>query len=256
MNKLHNKFLVDNKAMHSIILLPSIDEIASEWDQNVISRAKELENGEDFTYKNVLIPNIKFTLETYANFSDEIIDVGCGIGYLTNSVSKWGYRVMGIDVSTKSIEYASSKFKHINFVNTSIEKFSQVSKEEFDICIANMVLHNVFDLEKTIAAINMTLKIGGIAIVTIPNPDVWIYKDKLDLRLIENLQKESIYKASFKIRSGNKHPSPFTYFHRAIDRYNAKIIDAGFKILNSTYPIILGNGEDEDIIICVWEKVN
>jgi 2-polyprenyl-3-methyl-5-hydroxy-6-metoxy-1,4-benzoquinol methylase len=234
--------------------IPSEDEIAQEWNTNVPSRVKELEANKDFTYLNTIIPGIKDALEKYTNLNDKILDVGCGTGYLTNSIKELGYDIQGIDIADEAIYHAQRRFPNIFFNNTSIIEFSSEHEKEFNVCILNMVLHNLINLDDNICALNKLLKSNGIVIASIPHPDVWVIKEKLDLREVIVIGRSTVYKASFKIHGGSKHPSKFTYVHRKVPTYNHLIISSGFKIINSYPPMIVGNGIDEDLLFCIWKK--
>lgn len=58
--------------------------------------------------KNLLLP--------YISKSDSIIELGCGLGYIVNFLTKDGYNVVGLDSDEKAYNFALSKFPNSNFI--------------------------------------------------------------------------------------------------------------------------------------------
>jgi|CXWL01.1.fsa_nt_gi 2-polyprenyl-3-methyl-5-hydroxy-6-metoxy-1,4-benzoquinol methylase len=233
---------------------PTIDEIAAEWNCNVSTRAHELEAEIDNTYISVIVPHFKNTLYRFAPPKAKILDVGCGLGYLTNLMANEGFEVAGIDIAEKAIDYAKIKFPATKFDCTNIIEFSKKNAGMFDICVANMVLHNLVDLNANLLAMYKLLKNGGDVIASIPNPKLWFIKHIHNEDFQYAYDNNEVYKVPFKIRDGATHPSLITYIHRPISLYNQIIENAGFEVVESKHPR-LGNGqEDQDLLFCVWRK--
>jgi len=233
---------------------PTLDEIANEWNRNVPTRAKEFETEIDFTYLNVIVPKIQDALRRLALPKARVLDIGCGLGYLTNIVSKGGYDITGIDVAEKAIEYAHANYPGIGFEHTSIVEFSWNHIELFDVHIANMILHNLVDINNNLSAMFRLLKKGGFVIASIPDPKLWFGKHVKDQNLRFEYEINKIYKVSFKIRQGIIHPSPITYIHRSLSEYNRLIENAGFDVIESEHPRQKNGWPDQDLLFCVWMK--
>jgi 2-polyprenyl-3-methyl-5-hydroxy-6-metoxy-1,4-benzoquinol methylase len=212
---------------------PSLDEIAAEWDRNVERRANELEDGIDGTYDGVLIPYMLRRLSECEQ-AERVLDVGCGLGFLANKFCEKGYKVEAIDISQKSIQYAEERFPAVKFYQSDVVSFSSTHIDtQYDVCVANMVLHNTPDLNQVTQAINSMLRPGGRLIVSIPHPRFW-YRKRPIAKYIENSYlSEQFFKVAFKIRNGQTHPSPITYFHRWQNRYRDILTRSGFSIENS-----------------------
>ena len=58
--------------------------------------------------KNLLLP--------YISKSDSIIELGCGLGYIVNFLTKDGYNIVGLDSDEKAYNFALSKFPNSNFI--------------------------------------------------------------------------------------------------------------------------------------------
>jgi 2-polyprenyl-3-methyl-5-hydroxy-6-metoxy-1,4-benzoquinol methylase len=213
----------------------SLTEISSEWDQNVAERATELENGIDQTFYEITLPLFSGLLDQYSP-GCEVVDVGCGLGYLSKHIIERDFNVQGIDVSHRSIEYASGRFPEIDFVEASIEEFAHEHAGSFDVCIANMVLQNTIDLRADLRAIHSMLKENGILLASIPHPCFWFQTRQFAPEYEFCYLDQRFYKIPFKIRNGRIHPSRTTYFHRPLSTYLLALWESGFRITRFVEP--------------------
>lgn len=231
--------------------LANEQEIQIEWDSNVKARAFELENKLDRTYFETILPLIDKLVNKHSK-GYEIIDVGCGLGYLTDKFSNRDYNITGIDISQESIIYAKNNFPAINFINSSIAQFSLYNSNKYDLCIANMVFHNCTPLQTNIQEVNNLLKYKGALIVTIPHPAFWFKKH--GGKYMNNKNQEVVYKIKFKINGCTEHPSPITFIQRSLSVYLNTFIGNGFKLIESIEPSHF-NDNSPNILILVFEKV-
>ena len=54
----------------------------------------------------------------------KLLDIGCAYGFLTNSLNRYGYTAIGIDISEFAIEQARSRFPYLNFTVDVLKKES------------------------------------------------------------------------------------------------------------------------------------
>ena len=73
-----------------------------------------------------------------------ILDVGCGIGLYSSIFAKMGFKVKGIDISTKSIEIAKKLPFEIDFEVADLNNYHD---GKYDIVFCWDVLHHTFDAE-------------------------------------------------------------------------------------------------------------
>ena len=97
-----------------------------------------------------------------------VLDVGCGMGRFAEVATRWGARVVGIDLST-AVEVATENLSGRDFVALQADVFAlPFLPETFD-CIYSMgVLHHTPDCEKAFKALPQYLKPGGTIAV-------WLY---------------------------------------------------------------------------------
>src|ERR1700704_281860 len=97
-----------------------------------------------------------------------VLDVGCGMGRFAEVVTRWGARVVGIDLSAAA-EVAAKNLSDREFIAFQADVFSlPFAPESFD-CIYSMgVLHHTPDCEKAVKVLPQFLKPGGTLAV-------WLY---------------------------------------------------------------------------------
>ncbi|NWG36464.1 class I SAM-dependent methyltransferase [Nitrososphaera sp.] len=98
---------------------------------------------------------------------EEILDVGCGDGYLTRELLKHFKNVTGVDESTVALNKAKINAKGATIIQSSIEDFKPARK--FDTVLMINVLEHVKEPVKKLATISKWLKGNGQIIIHVPN---------------------------------------------------------------------------------------
>jgi SAM-dependent methyltransferase len=97
-----------------------------------------------------------------------VLDVGCGMGRFAEVATRWGARVVGIDLST-AVEVAAKNLADRDFVPLQADVFSlPFAPESFDLIYSMGVLHHTPDCEKAVKVLPQYLKPGGTLAV-------WLY---------------------------------------------------------------------------------
>jgi trans-aconitate 2-methyltransferase len=158
------------------------------------------------------------------NQSDKILDLGCGDGIITSGLAEKvsaGY-IVGLDISSEMIRYASSRFpvsdyKNISFIhgNSLLLPF----KTGFDIVFSNSSFHWISDHQTLLAEIYQVLLPHGRLLVQMGGKgNMGAIIDATDR--VMSRPEWSQYFNGFTL--------PFTFFDP--DEYRPILIRAGFSI--------------------------
>ena len=90
---------------------------------------------------------------------DDVLDLGCGTGELTQELASRGANVVGVDSSTAMVKQASSQFPELCFEERNV--YSLDYREAFDSIFSNAMLHWVTDPDTAIAAMAQALRPSG-----------------------------------------------------------------------------------------------
>lgn len=101
-----------------------------------------------------------------------ILEVGCGLGYLTYSIAKRGHDVLGIDISREAIEQATKRYG-AHYRHGDLESLGKMESRKFDLVIMTEVIEHVPDIPDLLKAIDALLVEGGEILITTPNKSVY-----------------------------------------------------------------------------------
>jgi len=117
--------------------------------------------------------------ENGARRQTRIVDLGCGLGYLTYALNKAGFDCHGIDISATAIQTARQQFGD-HFTQSAIEELHAVIREPCDVIILAELIEHLPNPLATLRTCLSVLKPTGTILLTTPNksayPDstVWI----------------------------------------------------------------------------------
>lgn len=104
----------------------------------------------------------------------EILDAGCGTGYLSRLLAERGARVTGVDLSKRFIEiaeqYEKKKPLGIRYDRADLADLSRFPDRSFDLVVSVYVLCDARDCRKAVSEIGRVLKPGGRFIFLIEHP--------------------------------------------------------------------------------------
>lgn len=215
--------------MRKIVDNKNRQEIADEWDKIVELRRECIDSGLDKSFIYITSPRIIKGLHKYdPNKEAKVLDCGCGDGHLTNIISNYCHNVTGVDMSYRSILLAQNDYPKISFVLDSIENYARTS-EQYDICVANMVLSNVENINDITEAVFRILNNNGILLMTIPHPCFWSEYCGYDREEWFNYNKQQCITGDFSI-TGAGVLGKSTYYSRPLEVYLNTFIQKGFQL--------------------------
>ena len=160
-------------------------------DKHIVETYSGLFEGLSSISKIELIENLSKSLKTEKKVREdnfyksslekfEILDVGCGRGWLTFLLSKYG-NIIGIEPVKPVINYAKRMFPNIKFICGTTKTLIDDKKEfnKYDLIVTSEVIEHIPDDEKGkfIEDISTLLKYKGFLIITTPRKDAqeeWI----------------------------------------------------------------------------------
>ena len=91
--------------------------------------------------------------------NEQILDLGCGTGELTQQISASGACAIGIDSSAELIATAEQRFPNVEFRRQDATQLSDI--ERYDALFSNAVLHWIKDQDTLTRTMFQVLKPGG-----------------------------------------------------------------------------------------------
>ncbi|MFV8257216.1 bifunctional 2-polyprenyl-6-hydroxyphenol methylase/3-demethylubiquinol 3-O-methyltransferase UbiG [Bdellovibrio bacteriovorus] len=160
------------KVDREIINNEAYDHLADRWYEAQDDPIALLRN-----QHKVEMPWILEAIRRNIGYKAEILDMGCGAGFLSNDLAAAGHKVTGIDLSTSSLKVAESR-DHTHSVQYSQGDVYQVPfpNESFDVVAAMDLLEHVSDPQRVIAEASRVLRPGGLFFFNTfnKNPLAWL----------------------------------------------------------------------------------
>lgn len=105
-----------------------------------------------------------------------ILEVGCGLGYLTFALRRAGYNARGIDIAEEAIAFALENYGDY-FTAESVESHVLASKEKYDaVVMVELIEHLEEPIELLRGAMSL-LSPDGVIILTTPNRSYLGYEE-------------------------------------------------------------------------------
>jgi SAM-dependent methyltransferase len=101
-----------------------------------------------------------------------ILEVGCGLGYLTYALNRHGYNATGLDISENAIKAATERFGN-HYVCSDVRQYADSHAGKFDAVVLTEVIEHVSDPGPWLATCLRLLAPGGELIVSTPNREAW-----------------------------------------------------------------------------------
>lgn len=124
-------------------------------------------------YYNFFVKNISTT--------DNVLDIGCGTGFVANAVSKKAANITGVDVDKNNVSIARKKFKKENLKFIIADATNYTFNQVYDVIILSNVLEHIQDRTTFLQGIK---KIAPKMLIRVPmiNRD-WLVLYKKQLKM-------------------------------------------------------------------------
>jgi SAM-dependent methyltransferase len=99
----------------------------------------------------------------------EVIDIGCGGGFMVETMRRLGARAVGVDVDGRVIEWARKAFPRNRFERLGIDQIAGAGLGPFDFGYSGEVIEHLPDPNRALEAYRAALKVGGHIYLTTPD---------------------------------------------------------------------------------------
>jgi SAM-dependent methyltransferase len=99
-----------------------------------------------------------------------VLDSGCGLGYGSDLIASAGAReVLGVDLETASVRYASRTYRRPNlrFEVQNLESL-ELAPDSFDLVVSSNAMEHLHSPETFLRAARRTLALGGEMLIAVP----------------------------------------------------------------------------------------
>lgn len=187
------------------------DNVPEQYESvNYLSRIYKFFGGLATQPEDLMVPIINQGIQDGLNTvlkpkHKSILDLACGTGMYTRSLSREAYHVWAVDLSIEMLKQAKSKLKEENLKNVTLARADALKLPFSDgqfhgvSCIGAMQLFS--DIDATLAEIRRVIKdCGTLAVMTYVKEGVWReqehqkYLEKLDIHFFEVEEIENFLK--------------------------------------------------------------
>ncbi len=118
------------------------------------------------------------TFEKLLNLSekDDVLEIGIGTGRLALKIAPKCKRLVGIDISPKTVKKAKSNLKKLKNIDLICSDFNEYNfKEKFDLVYSSLTFMHIEDKAFLIKKISSVLKLNGRVVISLDkNQDEYI----------------------------------------------------------------------------------
>ena len=180
----------------------------------------------------------------------DVLDLGCGNGYLSRMLSRKGAKVTAVDASPTMVRNAKAHDPQnslgINYVVSDAARLDALDKCSFDLVFANMSLMDVEDGSAAIRGVGRVLRPGGRFVASISHPcfdngssSEWV-AEKSTLQPLKVFRRIRSYRVPFSEeipwKVGEKERRYTKAFHRPLSWYARTISSNGMSIVSLEEP--------------------
>lgn len=147
------------------------EEAIKRWDAYADTYSKNHTEQGDLHKEIFLNPVLFSFMEDLRN--KKVLDAGCGEGYLSRILSKFGANVTAVDYSSRMVEIAKERTPNdllIRYIQANCEDLNILKDKSFDLIVSNMVIQDLANYEKAFQEMNRLLVDGGSLIFSILHP--------------------------------------------------------------------------------------
>lgn len=184
----------------------------------------------------------------------DVLDAGCGTGYLSIKLAAAGARVTAIDYAPGMLEVAHGKIASSGFDvvcrQDSCCTLETVDSASVDVVVSNYVLQDLEDLGGALRSFHRVLRPGGRAVLVFGHPcfgtpcgidrnDDGTVGYRWPFPYFDEVRCEEVWKGT-NHETGERiaFPDRFTFYHRPLSAYWRAMREAGFTVGDFDEPTV------------------
>ncbi|WP_430507868.1 class I SAM-dependent methyltransferase [Rossellomorea marisflavi] len=213
----------------------STDEAIERWNEHAEAFTAGYTEEGDRSRRILLNPAIFSLLGNVEG--TEILDAGCGEGYLSRLLERKGAHVAAVDYSTEMLKLAEAKTTEssgIRYHHGNCENLNFLDDRSFDKVVSNMVIQDLEDHTAALRECYRLLRDGGTLVFSILHPcfitpgSGWIRDEQGEKEAwrVSGYFLEGVYEQPFPEGAENK----VVFYHRSLTTYTTAIRETGFMI--------------------------
>ena len=151
------------------------ERIAEQWETNAEVFASLIDGMGTPHHREILNPCVDRLLGDVNG--KELLDAGCGEGYLSRYYAHKGANVTSVDTSRKLIEICKrmAAQEEVSYNVGNICDLHFISDSAFDLVLCNLVLLNIACLQESLGEFSRVLRPGGILVFSVVHPAFNVY---------------------------------------------------------------------------------
>lgn len=197
--------------------------VKNQWDRYAKIFDKGIGDGEEDLHKNYLDPLIFKYLES-KNYQN-IVEVGCGNGYLLKKLSPYARNIIGLDYSSELLKAAEKRVgsnSNIKLRLSDVSNVLPIESNSVDVIVANMVLQYVPSLSVFSDEAFRILSLGGSLIIVVDHPGHFLFARAQELAGKGNshfIDTGSYFTEGIRRKNSLWNKAVLEYYHRPLSGY-------------------------------------
>lgn len=154
----------------------------------------------------------------------QVLDAGCGEGYLSRILADRGAEVTGIDIAPRLVDVARAKDLEgkINYQVVDLSQPQPAYQNCFDLIASFLVINDVYDYRGFITTLSTVVKPGGRLVLVMNNPYSFAVRGH-----IKNYFDSG---GAFPYRGMAEQGVKVHFYHRTLEEYLDAFLSAGFQL--------------------------
>lgn len=187
------------------------------YSDDILHRSSQILSHKDITFEKIFLPYWQQYFSKYK--LNKVLEIGCGLGYLSKSLSSELGFLYALDKASDVISFAINHnfASNIKYINGDILTYD--SELNFDGCFAHMSIHSIGDLDTLFANVYKLLRTDALFSFSIPHPCFYHLFRAKEMKEFSYLNVRE-YDLNFNISLDQLcMDNKIKYYHRAISVY-------------------------------------